>query len=427
MLKYIQAALFPAFRKEEYIVAGKAKRKDNNRMVLKTGESQRKDGTYSYRWTDKMGKRHSAYAKNLIELREKEKQILKDLEKGIYCVNPNMTLDDYFSEWLSVKKGIRDSTASVYNNLYKIHISPRLGFRPISAITLTDLKRFYIDLVEGGTLKGKSITFIHTLLSQILESAKEDYLISNNPCKRAYKEISHMIEPASPKNALTKEEESAFFKFISASKVYSKWQNLFLFIVGTGLRAGEAFAITWDDVDFENGTISVNKTSKYYKGISEESFSFHCSPPKTKSSIRSVPMSNSVKEILAYEKRKQAESKIDCNGLCFSSRNHGPLNIDLVDRSLKRVINKYNESPEAEKSGVLLPHFSMHTFRHTFATRMFESGVDPRITQAILGHSSLNMTLNVYTDISDELRQKGISELDKHLAEFTPKFTPIEA
>ena len=60
-----------------------------------------------------------------------------------------------------------------------------------------------------------------------------------------------MIEPSSPKNALTKEEESAFFKFISESKVYSKWQNLFLFLVGTGLRAGEAFALTWDDVDFE--------------------------------------------------------------------------------------------------------------------------------------------------------------------------------
>lgn len=98
-----------------------------------------------------------------------------------------------------------------------------------------------------------------------------------------------------------------------------------------------------------------------------------------------------------------------------------------MDTSLKKIIKKYNESPEAEKSGVLLPHFSVHTFRHTFATRMFESGVDPRVTQAILGHSSLNMTMNVYTDISQELRQKGISELDKHLAEFTPKFTPIEA
>ncbi|MGN0628214.1 MAG: tyrosine-type recombinase/integrase, partial [Oscillospiraceae bacterium] len=93
---------------------------------------------------------------------------------------------------------------------------------------------------------------------------------------------------------------------------------------------------------------------------------------------------------------------------------------DLVDRSLKRIINKYNESPDAKESGVFLPHFSVHTFRHTFATRMFESGVDPRVTQAILGHSSLNITLNVYTDISLELRQKGASELDKHLSKFTP-------
>ena len=68
-----------------------------------------------------MGKRHSVYSQNLLELREKEKQIQKDLEKGIHCVNPNMTLDGYFSEWLSVKKGIRDSTASVYNKLYKIY------------------------------------------------------------------------------------------------------------------------------------------------------------------------------------------------------------------------------------------------------------------------------------------------------------------
>ncbi|MGN0627869.1 MAG: tyrosine-type recombinase/integrase [Oscillospiraceae bacterium] len=82
------------------------------------------------------------------------------------------------------------------------------------------------------------------------------------------------------------------------------------------------------------------------------------------------------------------------------------------------MVNKYSESPAAEKSGVFLSHFSAYTFRHTFATRMFESGVDPRITQAILVHSSLNMTLNVYTDISDELRQKGVSELDKHFAGF---------
>lgn len=408
-------------------MAGKAKRKDNNRAVLKTGESQRKDGTYSYRWTDKMGKRHSAYAKNLIELREKEKQIQKDLEKGIYCGNPNITLNDYFSEWISVKKGVRDNTASVYNILYRTHVAPELGKHTISSITLTDIKKFYIGLAEEEKLKGSSIRVIYAFFNQLLDSAKDDYLLANNPSQKAFREISRIIEKSSPKNALTKEEESAFFKFISESKVYSKWQNLFLFLVGTGLRAGEAFALTWDDVDFENGTISVNKTSKYYKGISEEGFSFHCSPPKTKSSIRSVPMSNSVKEILAYEKRKQAESKIDCNGLCFPSRNNHPINVTSVDKTLINIANKYNESPEAEKSGVFLPHFSVHTFRHTFATRMFESGVDPRITQAILGHSSLNMTMNVYTDISQELRQKGISELDKHLAEFTPKFTPIEA
>ena len=90
----------------------------------------------------------------------------------------------------------------------------------------------------------------------------------------------------------------------------------------------------------------------------------------------------------------------------------------MINKTLISIVNKYNESPEAEKSVTFLSHFSVRTFRRTFAARMFESGVDPRVTQAILGHSSLNMTMNVYTDISDELRQKGISELDKYLAGF---------
>ena len=163
------------------------KRKDKTRVVLKTGEGQRTNGTYFFRWTDKRGERHSVYAKTLDELRYKEEQIEKDKKDGIKAEARFTTVNDLFELWIVLKRGLKNNTFENYKYMYETFVRPSLGERRISTLKKTDIKRYYNYLADDRCLKPTTIDNIHTVLHQVLDMAVDDDYIRNNPSDNVLK------------------------------------------------------------------------------------------------------------------------------------------------------------------------------------------------------------------------------------------------
>ena len=154
-------------------MAGKGratKRKDKDRIVLRTGEGQRPNGTYEYRWTDKKGKRCRVYAKTLEILREKEEEIQRDQCDGIKVEARYVTLNDLYELWKQLKRGLKDNTFQNYQYMYNMFVRPEFGKMRVSSLKKSDVKRFYNTLADERILSVSTIDSIHTVLHQVLRS-----------------------------------------------------------------------------------------------------------------------------------------------------------------------------------------------------------------------------------------------------------------
>ena len=410
-------------------MAGKitTKRKDSNRMVLRKGESERKDGNYSYRWTDEFGKRHEVYAKSLLLLREKENEILHNQLDGIHSLGNQYTLNKYFDRWFSLKRGVRDSTKTAYFSQYKNYVQGTIGAKPLAKINFMDIKHLYIHLNEDLKLKGSTVHLVHMLLNQIFDSAVNEHILRENPSKQAFREFRTIANSkAKKKLALTVNEQNALLTYVGRSGIYHKWNNLFIVMFGTGLRIGELMGLTWDDVDFTNNVITVSKTLLYIKTPEDIHTGFKYHEPKTIAGIRQVPISPRVKEALLDEKNFQIKHGI-CSAVvvdgrsnfCFINKALKPHTHTAINEALRNIVKRYNETivPLYPEETTPLPRITCHTFRHTFATRLFEAGVDIKVIQTIMGHSSYLVTMDTYTDVSIDVVQRNIETIDSFLVE----------
>lgn len=402
------------------------RRKDNKGRVLKEGETQRKDGTYDYRWRTEGGKRHSVYAKTLEELREKEAALLRDKSDGIRTDAKNVTLNDIFDMWVELKKGLKDNTFQNYQYMYNQFVYPDFGQSKITLMKRSDVRRFYNMLADERNLKIATIDNIHTVLHQVLDLAVEDDYLRSNPSDNALKELkqAHNFD-IDKRKALTLEEQQIFMDFLGHSRQYGHWKPIFEIMLGTGLRVGEVTGLRWDDLDFENCTISVNHTLVYYNHAKNGCY-FSINMPKTKAGIRVVPMLDTVKNAFLQERKYQEELGVSCQvkiegytNFVFVNRFGNVQNQGTLNKALRRIMRDCNqeilEKAENKKNITLLPRFSCHTLRHTFATRLCEAGVNMKVVQDVLGHADIGTTMNIYTDATSQLKAREFSVLSEYL------------
>jgi len=193
----------------------------------------------------------------------------------------------------------------------------------------------------------------------------------------------------------------------------------------TGMRVGEITGLRWCDLDFENNLINVNHTLVYYNNHEKNRMCFSINTPKTKNSIRNIPMIEKVKQAFIEEKRLQKEAKLESTAIIDGYKDfvfinvHGAPHLYVALNSvLTRIIrdcntkiidsDPYNEDPE------LIPKISNHTLRHTFATRMCEYGVNIKVIQEILGHSDIGTTLNIYAEATEDFTSKEIEKFSEN-------------
>lgn len=401
------------------------KRKDKDRIVLKAGESQRPNGTYDYRWTGKDGKRHAVYAKSLEELREKEAQIEHDEFSGLKAEARCVTINEMFDLWCQVKRGLKNNTFENYKYMYNLFVRPNFGKKRIYDLKKTDVKRFYNHLVDERNVQASTVDTIHTVLHQVLQMAVDDRYIANNPSDGVLKELKQSyVFKTEKRRGLTKPEQELLLNYLRTHPTYNHWYPIFAVMIGTGLRIGEVAGLRWCDIDLEEGMIDVNHTLVYYDHRDTESKQgcyFNVHTPKTKAGVRQVPMLDFVKEAFMMEREYQQEAGIQCKvvidgytDFIFVNREGGTYYQGTLNKTIRRIIRDCNDEvlQKGEETPVLLPHFSCHSLRHTFTTRMCEAGVNIKVIQDTLGHADISTTLNIYADVTKDLKKAEFAGLD---------------
>lgn len=394
---------------------------DSKHTRLRTGEGQRKTGGYVYRWTDKVGKRHAVYAPTLDDLREQEEQIIVDQHDGIKANVKNLTVNDLFELWRQMKRGIKDSTMQNYLYMYDLFVKPTFGKKKLTLVKKSDVRRFYNQLVDDRLLKINTLDGIHNVLHQIFDVAVDDDMIRNNPTDNALRElkVAHGHE-VDKREALTVEQEKLFIEFLKKSAQYNHWYPVFYIMANTGMRVGEITGLRWCDVDFKTGMISVNHTLVYYNHRDEKGCYFSINTPKTKAGEREIPMTEGVIEAFRLEKEYQTENNIKSvshiegySDFIFVNRFGEVQHQGTLNKALQRIMRDCNgevlEKYNLDEEPVLLPKFSCHILRHTFATRMFECGASIKSLQAALGHADITTTLGIYVSVTDTLKKEDFT------------------
>lgn len=401
------------------------KRYDKKHRLLRTGETERADGYYTYRWTSRDGKRHSVTAGTLEEMRAKEEEIRRDVSDGIRVDSQNIMVNDLFELWKHLKRGLKDNTYQNYCYMYTQFVAEDIGKFLIRNLKRSDIKRFYNKLVDERGLKIATIDNIHTVLHQVLELAVEDNYVRNNVSDNLLKELkqTHHFEDEH-KRALTVAEQELFLEFLASEKTqYHHWYPIFAVMVGTGMRVGEICGLRWEDVDVENGIIDVNHTLVYYNHAVNGCY-FNIHTPKTKAGKRQIPMLDEVKEAFRMEKAYQEFNNIKCNvsvdgftNFIFVNRFGNLQHQGTLNKALRRIIRDCNEMQftKGKKNPVLLPNFSCHSLRHTFTTRLVEAGVNIKVIQELCGHTRSDVTLDIYTTVTKELKMREFGNFEEKM------------
>lgn len=405
------------------------RRKDSMGRVLKEGEYQRNNGTYEYRWRDH-GKRCYVYGKTLEELREKEKDVIVERGMGIRTNARNMTVNDVYQCWVKLKKGLKDNTFVNYQYMYQQFVQNDLGLKKVNSLKRSDIRRFYNRLVDDKGLKISTIDSVHTVLHQVLDLAVEDEYLRSNPADNALKELRQICqEDTKRRKALTLEEHQLLMKFLSKNTKYHRWWPIVTIMIEGGLRVGEVTGLRWEDIDLEEGTISVNHTLVYYSR-EKGKLSFGVNTPKTAAGQRVIPMTQNMKTAFKQEKEFQQFNDISCQvtvdgytDFIFLNRFGNVQHYGTINKALKRIIRDCNEWVLEQKDAgkidesevILLPDFSCHSLRHTCATRLCEAGTNIKVIQDMLGHADIETTMNIYVEATKELKKIEVERYAAYL------------
>ena len=380
--------------------------KDLKGKELGVGITQRKDGLYQGRYKDRFGKYKTIYNKKLGDLRKELAIAIADNQ--LYTsVRDEIKLDDWFKRWVDVykKKSVRPNTLREYTHIYNKNISPILGNRNINSLVKADIQQLIKKVNDDGYLYERQ-NKVKVILTDMFARAIEDDLMVKNPAKG----VKLYQDKISSARVLTIGEQDVFFDFCKNTF----YDNLFNVAVNTGLRPGELFALTIEDINFEEKYIDVNKTLVYQKYLDDECKTFHLEPPKTKQSYRHVPINSTcidylkrqveLKEIVSSRRPKMQTDYL------FVTRFNTPLNSVIYSDAIRSVIRRINETRSLDNQ---FDFFSGHTFRHTFATRCLEAGIQPKVVQSYLGHATLKMTMDLYTHVTNEKATEDIERIVK--------------
>ena len=402
-------------------------RKDPRGRMLRSGESYRKDkALYIFQYRDPVGKNHTVYAKDIAALRQKEDSLAKDRAEGIRdYVAGDTTLNYAFDRYMALKYDMKPSTKANYEYTYDHFIRKSFGRRILKDICYSDVRRFYNELIVNQGVKPITVENIHTLLNPVFAMAVRDGIIRTNPAEGLIKELKRSsLWEKGERHPLTVDEASAFLNFVENSPVYNHWLTLFVVFFGTGMRVSEVCGLRWEDIDLKKREISVNHTLVYRRYPGSNEFALHVSTPKSDCGNRIIPMVDEVAEAFQAEYIHQQRTgfytaEVDgMQGFIFCNRYGSPYQQSLINKAIHRIVNDYNNEEKLKAASenrdpFLLPEFSCHHMRHTFATRLCENETNIKAIQEIMGHADVKTTMDVYAEATSEAKHEAMENLQE--------------
>lgn len=375
------------------------------------GISQRKDGLYCARFVDKCRKRHEKYFSSIPEARNWLDEA-RYADKHDVFIPSDITVDDWFNYWITNIVGdLAPNTRRNYKERYEHNIQPVIG-----RIKLSDVKPLHCKMVLNTMdmdYAGSTIRQAYITMGTLLKSALMNDLIAKHPMNGV--RYTKPVRAASDIKFLTVAEQEKFLETAKRSHNYYQYA----LILETGLRTGEMIGLTWDAIDWENKTLTVNKTLEYR----HDRGYWRAGPPKTQQSYRTIPLTAKAYEILervSYEKQFRKESETLSQVLEYIDRITGktsrPVMRDLVFVNWRTGEPAKNSSYDThlyklcDEAGI--KRFCMHALRHTYATRAIESGMQPKILQKLLGHASIKTTMDRYVHVTDESMLKAVQQFE---------------
>lgn len=346
--------------------------------------------------------RKEFYGKTKKEAKDKLQAFKKEYLLGNVDVNNNMTFGDWYYMWVEEYQSKKKfNTYREYESVYVTYI--KCSF--LNDIKLKDLKtvhlnKFYNTLLDKGNSASRIIT-INARIKTCLNEAEKQELIQKNCAKLVTlpKDQKKKVE------ILTNQEQKILLDYLDT--VDDPRALALIFDFGTGLRAGELLALKWEDIDLEKSTVSVKRNLQYVKDKKTGKWNMVIQSPKNASSIRTVPVPGEILKKLKIHKIKQLELKLKIGK---EYNDGGYIFVNNVGNLYPRsTFNHYFDSC-LKKAG--LKHIKLHAIRHTYASRLFEMNIPAKTIQTLMGHSTINTTMNIYTHVNENQKSEAAEKLN---------------
>ena len=364
--------------------------KDLRGKELGVGISQREDGLYVGRYTNKYGNRVQKVLPKLQEVRQWLADSKYQDEHSNIDFPSSMTVNAWFEYWIGIKKRtVRPNTIRNYTERYRHNIEPVIGTKMLSAVNSIHCQSIMNRMADQG-YRTTTIYQTRIALYNMLDYAFLNDVIMKNPCSKVVK--SDIGKASRKKEALTRDTQRTFCRTVEGNAYECQYR----FLLQTGLRTGELVGLKWSDVDWDERTLTINRSMEYRHSTKE----WRVGEPKSKSGYRTIPLTDEAIEILRLQKKKNKSITVvplEWSEYIFLCRKGTPVKNSTYDTMLFKL---------CDKAGI--QRFSMHVLRHTFATRCIEAGMKPKTLQTILGHSNIGITMNLYVHTTDEQKHKEI-------------------
>ena len=347
------------------------------------------------------GKRKSVSGRTKKEVESKLAELRVQANGGLPLEESNITVREWCEYWLKTRKepALTEQSFIRLEAQFKNHIYPYIGELKLTDLTPFILEEMYAKVfLKKPTWKNYQIkTYSHSTvnglsvqLKKCLQFAVDRNIIGKNPHNGV--EL-HKLRPPKKIEAYASADQKRIVDKCKEGKEAN--QKLFYFLISTGMRFGEATALTWDDVNLETGEVNITKTAVAIHGsmtIQEH--------PKTKAGVRTIFLAPTTLEWLRHHKTTLDEDA-NYRNLVFPNMRYNIINQQNAILAWKNFCIKND-----------LEYKGMHALRHTFATRALESGIDVKVVSSILGHKNVITTMNIYQDVMAEQKQKAICTMD---------------
>jgi integrase len=360
----------------------------------------RKDGRWSggayVRTTGNRVERRYVYGRTRKEAMAKLAELQKRHNDGIAAGSTTLTVEQFLHEWLAhVAHRVRPQTHAGYENNVRLHLGPRIGSKKLNRLTVRDV-RLMVDDLRAAEMSPRMVQWVHSTLRTALQHAFAEDLVTRNVARGVRIETPEKVTTIEP---FTVDEAREFLRRVRGHRLYALWVTVLML----GLRRSEVCGLHWADVDLVKGTVRITRGLQRTGGALQEL------PTKTRRSRRTVPLPPFCAQVLADHRERQGKERANARHwqdtpYVFTSKVGTPLEPRTLTRTFHALCERHG-----------LRRVRLHDLRHTCVSLLLALGVSPRVVMEIVGHSAIEMTMNVYAHVSLDNQRAALALLNHQL------------